>query len=224
VYARSHANNRPLSAAVEDAVLQIRHRRAQEAANARSQIRPEAEVLNPNGGELPQMEAASDAAPFSITDDVVDPLGYALLSPAPWQARSLTELAASGEMLIWYALIVGSILVWRAPSHQRLFMVCVLAYGIANWIVLAVSEGNLGNLLRHRVALAPALLVLGSGGLEWLFATYVSFFGKNVAQSDVSFLGKTLRSRTLLSHTTNDVVGVEKGQRSPGHGDPGRTA
>jgi hypothetical protein len=76
-------------------------------------------------------------------------------------------------MLIWYALIVGSIAVWRAPlhQHQRLFVVCVLAYGVANWIVLAVSEGNLGNLLRHRVALAPSLLIMGAGGLEWLWLT-----------------------------------------------------
>jgi 4-amino-4-deoxy-L-arabinose transferase-like glycosyltransferase len=169
VYARSHASNRPASAVVEDVVLQIRHRRAQEAASARSQIRPAGDVLNATGGEIPRMEAASDAAPFSVMDDVVDPLGYALLSPAPWQARSLTELAASGEMLIWYGLIVGSLVAWRAAPQQRLFILCVVAFGVANWIVLAVSEGNLGNLLRHRVALAPSLLVLGAGGLEWLW-------------------------------------------------------
>jgi hypothetical protein len=174
LYARSHANNRPISAAIEDVVLQIRHRRAQEAASARSQIRPETDVLSATGSGLPQMEAASDATPFSLMDDVINPLGYALLSPAPWQARSLTELAASGEMLIWYALIVGSLVVWRAPPQQRLFMACIMAYGIANWIVLAVSEGNLGNLLRHRVALAPSLLVLGAGGLEWLWSNYVA--------------------------------------------------
>ena len=168
-YGRSHANNRPISAVMEDVMLQIRHRRAQEAANARSQIRPVTEVLTATGGEIPQMELESDAAPFSFMDDVASPLGYALLSPAPWQARSLTEFAASGEMLVWYALLVGAIVVWRAPPHQRLFMICVIAYGIANWIVLAISEGNLGNLLRHRVALAPALLVLGAGGLEWLW-------------------------------------------------------
>jgi hypothetical protein len=170
VYARSHANNRPASAVIEDVVLQIRHRRAQEAASARSQIRPEVEALSANGGEIPRMEAASDAAPFSLMDDVVAPLGYALLSPAPWQARSLMELAASGEMVIWYALIVGSSLaLWRGPPQHRLFIVCVVGYGVANWLVLATSEGNLGNLLRHRVALAPSLLVLGAGGLEWLW-------------------------------------------------------
>jgi hypothetical protein len=80
------------------------------------------------------------------------------------------ELAASGEMVIWYALIVGSSLaLWRGPPQHRLFIVCVVGYGVANWLVLATSEGNLGNLLRHRVALAPSLLVLGAGGLEWLW-------------------------------------------------------
>jgi hypothetical protein len=35
--------------------------------------------------------------------------------------------------------------------------------------VLAASEGNLGNLLRHRVMLAPTLLILGGAGLHWLW-------------------------------------------------------
>ncbi|HEY3059488.1 MAG TPA: glycosyltransferase family 39 protein [Chloroflexota bacterium] len=168
--ARGQISGRPPSGVVEDALLQIRHRRAQEAANARTQIRPETEVISPEGKtELPEAEAVSDATPFSFVGDVLNPLGFALLAPAPWQARSLTELAASAEMLIWDVLLAGAFFAWRVPPRQRLFVACLVAYGLANWLVLAVSEGNLGNLLRHRQTLAPALLILGTAGLDWLW-------------------------------------------------------
>ena len=168
--ARQQATGRPPSGVVEDIVLQIRHRRAQEAAAARSQIRPENDVLTAEGRrEIPVAEAVSDATPFSMTDDVLNPLGYALLAPAPWQARSASELAASGEMLVWDILLLASFFAWRLPPRQRLFVACLIAYGIANWLVLAVSEGNLGNLMRHRLMLAPTLLILGSAGIEWLW-------------------------------------------------------
>lgn len=171
-FARVRTTNRPISGVVEDVVLQIRHRRAQEAAAARSQVRAEGDALSSNGSELPTMEAASDAAPFSVMDDILAPLAYALLSPAPWQARSLSELEASAEMPVWYVLLAASCLAWHAPEsgpRQRLFVVCLVAYGIANWLVLAATEGNTGNLVRHRLMLDPVLLVLGGAGLEWVW-------------------------------------------------------
>jgi hypothetical protein len=171
--ARSWASGRPPLAVVEDVGLQLRHRRAQEAASARSQIREQRDVLTAQGKELPEAEVASDAAPFSLVADVVDPLGYALLAPAPWQVHNLRELAASGEMPIWYALLAGSLLAWRSQSRQRLFLVCLVLYGVASWLVLAASEGNLGNLLRHRIMLTPTVLVLGAAGLDWLWAQAV---------------------------------------------------
>ncbi|MCA1648578.1 MAG: hypothetical protein LC797_24990 [Chloroflexi bacterium] len=171
-FTRARTSNRPLAGVVEDVVLQIRHRRAQEAAGAISQVRPEVDSLGANGSEIPTMEAASDAAPFTMIEDVVAPLGYALLSPTPWQAHSFTELAASAEMPIWYVLLAASCLAWRAAvpdPRQRLFVACLVVYGLANWLVLAASEGNVGNLLRHRLTLDPVLLILGGAGVEWLW-------------------------------------------------------
>ena len=168
---RSRLSDRPLSGVAEDVVLQIRHRRAQEAASARSQIRPELDVGPASASSaLPEAEAASDAAPFSIKDDIVDPLGFALLAPAPWQARTKMELGASLEMLlVWYGLLAASLLAWPPRDGQRLFVACLILYALGNWVVLAVSEGNLGNLVRHRLTLAPALLLLGTAGLEHLW-------------------------------------------------------
>jgi hypothetical protein len=167
-FARSRTSTRPLTAIGEDVVLQIRHRRAQEAALARSQIRPEQEVYTATGSPIPAAEAASDAAPFSVGGDVAEPLAFALLAPAPWQARTLTEFGVGAEMLMWYALLGAALFTWPAAPRQRLFVACLVAYGVANWLVLAASEGNLGNLLRHRLMLDPILLLLGCGGLDWL--------------------------------------------------------
>ena len=168
VVLRLRSSDRPVTALFEDAALQIRHRRAQEAASARSQLRPEVEVVSPTGSHLPAAEAASDAAPFSVLDDVIDPLGYALLAPAPWQAQSTAELAASAEMAVWYVLVATSLFAWAAVARARLFVICLIVYGVANWLILAAVEGNLGNLLRHRLGLDSALLILGASGLEWL--------------------------------------------------------
>ena len=103
---------------------------------------------------------------------MIDPLGYALLAPAPWQAQSTAELAASAEMPVWYVLLAASFLAWRRASGSpgsRLFVTCLTVYGIANWLILAAVEGNLGNLLRHRLMLDPVLLILGAAGLEQLW-------------------------------------------------------
>jgi hypothetical protein len=169
---RARTSTRPITGVVEDVVLQIRHRRAQEAAGANSQVRPEGDTSATVSAEIPTMEAASDAAPFTLTEDIIKPLGYALLSPAPWQARSVTEMGAGAEMPIWYVLIAASCLAGQATlvdPRQRLFAVCLVAYGIANWLILAASEGNVGNLLRHRLMLDPVLLIFGGAGLEWLW-------------------------------------------------------
>jgi hypothetical protein len=164
---RERTSNRPLAATFEDIALQIRHRRAQEAAGAQSQLRGEFEVVTPSGSELPAAEAMSDAAPFSFMADVIDPLSYALLAPAPWQAGSSLELAASAEMAVWYVLLIASLVAFRDAPRQPLFLIGLIVYAVANWLILAAVEGNVGNLLRHRLMLDPVLLILGAAGLEW---------------------------------------------------------
>jgi 4-amino-4-deoxy-L-arabinose transferase-like glycosyltransferase len=166
---RGYISERPPAGVLEDVALQLRHRRAQEAAAARSQIRSQTDVFTAEGQEIVDAEAVSDATPFDFLGDVVDPLGYALFSPAPWQVRGLRDAAASGEMLVWYALMACGLFAWRLEPRQRLFLLCLGLYGVGNWLVLAASEGNLGNLLRHRLMLVPTLLVFSSAGIVWLW-------------------------------------------------------
>ena len=167
---RERTSNRPLSGTLEDVALQIRHRRAQEASGAASQLRGPIDLPSLSDSPLPsQAEAASDTAPFSVTADIIDPLGYALLAPTPWQVQNTQELAASVEMAVWDILLIGSLFGWRTRPRQPLFAVCLIVYGVANWLILAAVEGNVGNLLRHRLMLDPVLLMLGLAGLDWLW-------------------------------------------------------
>jgi hypothetical protein len=166
---RDRGNNRPLSATFEDIALQVRHRRAQEAAGAGSQLRPDAQLETDTVPQIPAAEANSDATPFSITGDVIDPLGYALFAPAPWQAGSSLELAASAEMVVWDVMLVVSFFAFRARPRQPMFALCLVAYGVANWLILAAVEGNVGNLLRHRLMVDPVLIIFGAAGLESLW-------------------------------------------------------
>ncbi len=182
VVVRVRTSNRPLTATFEDIALQIRHRRAQEAAGAASQLRSATEVLSPTGSQLPVVaEQVSDDTPFSFVGDVLDPLAYALLAPAPWQAQSQSELAASAEMPVWYLLLAASFLAWPAARRPRLFLSVVLAYAIANWLILAAVEGNVGNLLRHRLTLDPVLLILGAAGLEYAWCRWRGLSGRGSA-------------------------------------------
>ena len=72
-------------------------------------------------------------------------------------------------MPVWYVLLAASFLAWRAAPRPRLFVACLVVYAVANWLILAAVEGNLGNLLRHRLTLDACLLILGGAGVYWLW-------------------------------------------------------
>ncbi len=152
---------------IGNVVREVRHRRAWEAFSARSQIDAQVDVVALDAPDLPVPEdvAARDAEPFSLTADLLEPLAFGLLAPAPWQVRSTRDLVASAEMGIWYVFILATAVGLAAPVRDRQTPALLLLYGLATWLLLAFSEGNLGNLVRHRIMLAPALLVLGSPGL-----------------------------------------------------------
>ncbi|MBV9578586.1 MAG: hypothetical protein JO057_08365, partial [Chloroflexi bacterium] len=56
---------------------------------------------------------------------------------------------------------------------------------VANWLILAAVEGNVGNLLRHRMMLDPVLLILGAAGLEWLWVSLRARSGSAVQVAEL---------------------------------------
>ncbi len=88
-----------------------------------------------------------------------------LAVPAPWQLAATRELAYLPEQLVWYVMIVllpfGLVAAWRRnPGAAALFA----GYTLPTAAALALTNGNVGTLLRLRGIVIPYLLWLGAVG------------------------------------------------------------
>lgn len=96
------------------------------------------------------------------------PLAFAALltTPLPWAARSLSECVGAVEMLLWYPLIFfaarGLVRALRGGFGQALLPVTALILCAA----IALLEGNVGTLFRHRANVWPLWLLFTVIGLQ----------------------------------------------------------
>jgi hypothetical protein len=96
-----------------------------------------------------------------------------IVTPWPWEMRSRSELAFMPEHLVWYLLIAalpfGIIAGWRIDPLATALL-CGVAIPTA--AVIAVTNGNVGTLLRLRGLVIPYIAWLSAIGLcvigEWL--------------------------------------------------------
>lgn len=95
-------------------------------------------------------------------------LTYALFAPFPWQIDRRADLVVVPEMLVWYVALAGAVAaLWRRrKSWRRLFAVAAFAMGML--LLLALVEGNVGTLYRHRAMSVPWILLLSSPALAQL--------------------------------------------------------
>jgi hypothetical protein len=97
-------------------------------------------------------------------------LAYAILAPFPLSARRLQEVVAAPEMLVWYLLVAGgAATIWRERRRWSYLAPLVLAIG-GLMLVLALAEGNVGTLFRHRVMVVPFAAALASPSLVALWS------------------------------------------------------
>lgn len=101
-------------------------------------------------------------------------LAYALGAPFPWAARRAVELATAPEMLLWYAALVlaaiGFGVHWRRWRHY----VPIAGYLVGALFVMAVAEGTIGTLLRHRTMIILPTLIFSGAGVAWLWSRWRS--------------------------------------------------
>jgi hypothetical protein len=89
-----------------------------------------------------------------------------LLTPLPWEMRSLGEFAFLPEHMLWYLMLilapVGAVAGWkRSPM-----LVCLLiGYALPTAVTLAMTNGNVGTLLRLRALVTPQLAWMSAIGL-----------------------------------------------------------
>jgi len=85
--------------------------------------------------------------------------------PAPWQLASPRELAFLPEQLLWYAMLlllpVGAVAGWR---RDPLVTCLLLGYILPTACVLALTNGNVGTLLRLRGLVTPYLAWVSAVG------------------------------------------------------------
>lgn len=85
--------------------------------------------------------------------------------PAPWQLASLRELVYLPEQLVWYTLLVllaiGAAAAWR---RDPLVTCLLLGYVLPTACVLALTNGNVGTLVRLRGLVTPYLAWVSAVG------------------------------------------------------------
>jgi hypothetical protein len=89
-----------------------------------------------------------------------------VVTPLPWEMASRSELAFLPEHLLWYLLILfvpaGLVAGWK---RDPLLTAVLLGYVIPTAAALALTNGNVGTLLRLRGLVSPFLLWLSTLGL-----------------------------------------------------------
>lgn len=133
-----------------------------------------AETGNDEFGGIKPPKDASDIVQRSMT---YLPRGvtFVLFGPTPWTARSASARAVAPEMLLWYGGMAAAA-VGLALTFKQKWRDLVLPMGFAAaWIVaLALTEGNTGNIFRHRSQFMPFVFLLSAVGICWLWARWGS--------------------------------------------------
>jgi hypothetical protein len=98
---------------------------------------------------------------------------YVLMAPLPWEARSGNSRAVLPEMVVWYLVLAAGVVGILATLRRRWGELFLPMGFSAGWVVaLALSEGNAGNIFRHRAQFMPFVFVVAAAGLIWLWQRY----------------------------------------------------
>lgn len=97
------------------------------------------------------------------------PLGFlvAWLAPFPWQMGSLGQISGLFEMVIFYLLIpcmlCGVAYIFKNKFKEGFF---ILMYIFIMSFIMALIEGNIGTIFRHRAMILPFCFIVIAIGLE----------------------------------------------------------
>ncbi len=145
-----------------------------------------AQELIKKAAHYQKMQAVSDEAGYLIYENTtamegrinlisiplsyIKGLSYALFSPFPWAITSRLQLFAYPQILMWYFLfpftIIGIILTLRYKTKD---ISPLIIYIFLSSSLLALAEGNIGGVFRHRDWISPFFLMFAAIGLIWVF-------------------------------------------------------
>lgn len=85
---------------------------------------------------------------------------YAFFSPFPWQVESKLQLMAYPQQVMWYFMAPFIIYgLYLGIQKNRIFTIMIMLYTFLIFSILAVVQGNIGALFRHKDMVAPFLLI-----------------------------------------------------------------
>jgi hypothetical protein len=92
-----------------------------------------------------------------------------LTVPRPWTIDSRAALAFVPELMFWYAMLALLPIGFIAALRRDPVVTMVLAaYACALAVPVALSDGNVGTLVRHRGLALPFLIWLSAAGADAL--------------------------------------------------------
>ena len=88
-----------------------------------------------------------------------------LVMPLPWSIESRAQLAYLPELVVWYVLVVLAAIGFLPALRRDAVVTSLLAASaVALMMLVAVTSGNIGTLIRHRSLALPYLVWLSAVG------------------------------------------------------------
>jgi hypothetical protein len=95
-------------------------------------------------------------------------LTHALFAPVPWVITRGHDLLTAPEMLLWYVLMVAAAVTLVRARDRRWLFVPPVVFVLSFLVSMALTEGNVGTVFRHRAMVIPFVIVLAAPSLLWL--------------------------------------------------------
>ena len=125
--------------------------------NARASLRAGANTaIDPptQSPDTPVLVRTLSYLPFGVA--------YAIFAPVPLVAPRAQERLAAPEMIVWYLLCIGTVVtLWHERRHWRLLAPPAFT-SVGLLLALALGEGSVGDLFRHRAMVVPFVALLGA--------------------------------------------------------------
>jgi hypothetical protein len=100
-------------------------------------------------------------------------LWYTVTAPLPWTTTKLSQRMAIPDMLLWYLCTILGLLGLVVSGKRWPQLVLPLGYVVAIALLLAMVEGNVGTLYRHRAMLIPFATIFSAVGGIWLWDRFL---------------------------------------------------
>ncbi len=97
-------------------------------------------------------------------------LAYVIAAPFPWALHNWLARLSFAETTIWYLLLIAAVLggIAHKRSWRRWYMLVLYVAGVI--FILAIIEGNVGTLVRHRAMLVmPFVFIFSAAGMAELW-------------------------------------------------------